>query len=176
MRRVLVVGPPGAGKSSFALALGARTGLPVVHLDRHYWRAGWVMAPSDEWRAAVDRIVADDAWIIDGNYRSTMPARLARADTAVFLDVPRTTCLFRVIARFLRNVGRERPDITPGCREKMDWAFLRWVWDYPTRSRPEVLRLLDDFERRGGRVAVARTPDESAEFLAEIAAGDGPTR
>jgi adenylate kinase family enzyme len=156
MRRVLVVGPPPAGKSTLAREIGARTGLPVVHLDRHYWKAGWVATPDGEWDAAVRDLASRESWVMDGNYSRTMPARIAVADTVVFLDVPRLTCLFRVIRRRLRDRRRTRECVAPGCPERLTWEFLRWIWTYPTRSRGKVLGLLPAFESRGGRVFVLR--------------------
>ena len=82
LRRVLVIGPGGAGKSTFAARLAQRTGLPLIHLDQHYWRAGWVEPSNDEWLAKVDELVASERWIMDGNFGGTMERRLAalRAD------------------------------------------------------------------------------------------------
>jgi adenylate kinase family enzyme len=165
MRRVLVLGSGGAGKSTFAQALGERTGLPVVHLDRHWWRPGWVEAPKSEFDAEIATLLARDAWVMDGNYSRTLSVRLAAADTAVLLDVPRLTCLFRVIVRAMRHRGRSRPDMTPGCPERVTWEFVQWIWTYPARRRPEVLAMLAEFERRGGRVAVLRTAAETRAFL-----------
>lgn len=115
MKRVLVIGPGGAGKTTFATRLGAVTGLPVVHLDARFWRAGWIATPDAEWRATVARLVAEGEWILDGNYGSTLDARLEACDTVVFLDVPRVICLARVLSRWLRLRGRARPDVGPGC-------------------------------------------------------------
>ena len=81
MDRVAVVGPVGAGKSTFAAALGERTGLPVVHLDRHFWHPGWVETPRDEWRRRQAELFAGDRWIADGNYGRTFDERFSRADT-----------------------------------------------------------------------------------------------
>lgn len=141
-RRVLVIGSGGAGKSTLATRIGARTGLPVVHLDQRYWRPGWIATPDDEWRRIVAAEIARDAWVMDGNYSGTLDARLAACDAVVFLDLPRTLCLARVIGRWLRYAGRPRPDMAPGCPERLELAFLGWVWRYPRQRRPEVLRRL----------------------------------
>lgn len=143
MNRVMVVGSSGAGKSTFADALGARTGLPVVHLDERYWKPGWVETPIDEWRGVQERIVADDAWIVDGNYSATIDVRLPRADTVVFLDLGRVRCMSRVLRRTARSYGRART--AAGCPDRFDWDFLRnFVWTYPTRSRPRVLAAIGE--------------------------------
>lgn len=165
MRRVLVLGSGGAGKSTFARALGERAGLPVVHLDRHWWRPGWVERSQQEFDADLEGLLACDAWVMDGNYGRTLAARLAVADTAVLLDVPRLTCLRRVLVRALRHRGRSRPDMTEGCPERVSWEFVEWIWTYPARRRPEVLAMLEEFERRGGRAAVLRKPAEVRAFL-----------
>ena len=142
MRRVLIIGSGGAGKSTVATALGARLGLPVIHLDAHYWHAGWVGTPSDEWHRRVAALVAGDVWIMDGNYGGTMDQRLAACDTVIFLDLPRTLCLWRIVRRALRYAGRARPDMTPGCPERLTWEFAWWVWTYPSRRRPGILERL----------------------------------
>jgi len=83
--RVLVDGMMGSGKSTFARALAARTGLPLIHLDVHYWKPGWVRPSDDEWRERQRTLLAGEAWIIDGNYNETLALRLERAETVVFL-------------------------------------------------------------------------------------------
>src|SRR3954454_9258425 len=125
MRRVLVIGCGGAGKSTFARELGARLGLPVVHLDRLYWKPGWVPTPADEWEMVVREALAGERWVMDGNYGGTLAIRIQVADTAILLDVPRRPCVRRVVWRSLRNYGRSRDDLGPGCREKLpDPEFL----------------------------------------------------
>src|ERR1700747_2730402 len=99
MRRVLVLGCPGAGKSTLARRMAAALTLPLVELDRMFWRPGWVEAPREEFRDAVVRLAAMPAWIMDGNYRFTFDLRLPVADTIVFLDLPRRICMWRIIMR-----------------------------------------------------------------------------
>lgn len=141
-RRILVLGSGGAGKSTLARVLGERLGLEVIHLDAWYWKPGWVETPAAEWEACVADLVARDVWIMDGNYSQTLPLRLAAADGVIFLDLPVWICLWRVFWRAYRHRGSTRPDMAPHCAEKLDLAFLRWVRDYPRRSRPRVLSLL----------------------------------
>jgi len=167
MRRVLVIGSGGAGKSTFATRLGERTGLPVIHLDAAYWRPGWVEPPADEWRRTVEALLARDAWIMDGNFGATLELRLASCDTAIFLDRSRWVCLWRIARRTLRFYGQTRPDMGPGCAESVDWEFLRWIWRYPLDSRPKVLATLAA-ACSGKAVVALRTEREVETFLASL--------
>lgn len=164
MQRVLVIGSGGAGKSTFSRRLGEATGLPVVHLDACHWRPGWVAAPKDEWMRIVDEIAARDAWIMDGNYGGTLDQRLAACDTVVFLDLPRVVCLWRVLWRSVRYRGRSRPDMAPGCPERMTWEFVRWIWTYPRKRRPDILRRLDALPAEK-RVVILDSARATARFL-----------
>jgi adenylate kinase family enzyme len=145
VQRVVILGPGGAGKSELARALGERTGLPVVHLDRLFWGPGWEPAPHAEARRALAAAVAGDRWILDGNFLDlgVDDPRFARADTVFFLDLPRRTCLRRVLWRLLRDRRRARPDLPDGAPEGLDLALLRWIWRYPHVDRPRVLGLLE---------------------------------
>ena len=167
MRRVLVIGPGGAGKSTFARRLGARLGLPIIHLDRAYWRAGWVEPPKDEWRRKVEELCAGDSWVMDGNFSGTLDVRLAACDAVVLLDLPRALCVWRVVKRRLMYMGASRPDMAEGCCEKLDVEFLLWVWNYPRRSRPKILERLAAI---GGsrQVYRLRSDAEVEEFLAKV--------
>ena len=168
MKRVLVMGSAGAGKTTFALRLGRLVGLEVIHLDRHFWNSGWVETPPDEWNAKLSELSRRESWIMDGNYSSTLEIRLAVADNVIFLDFNRFTCLFRVLKRYVMNRGKSRPDISPGCQETLDWEFIKWIWNFPKRSRTKVFRLLEEF---GGniRVSILRNPKDVEMFLEEVA-------
>ena len=139
MNRVLVIGCGGAGKTTLSRRLGQVTGLPVVHLDLHYWRPNWEAVPNDEWQAMVQRLMREPEWIMDGTYGGTMETRIAAADTVIFLDMPRSTCLWRVIKRRFQHRGRHRPSLPAGCREQLSWEFLVWIWRYSKTRRPGVL-------------------------------------
>lgn len=144
MERIALLGCGGAGKSTLAARLGERLDLPVVHLDAHFWRPGWEPTPRDEWRGIQREILSGDRWIADGNYDSTLDIRFDLADTILFLDQPRWRCLARALARVRRYHDRSRPDLAPGCPEKLDLDFLRWIWRFPQDVRPEVLARLAD--------------------------------
>ena len=143
--RVVVLGSGGAGKTWLANELGRRTGLPVVHLDRIFWSPGWVERDTEEAKRDLRAAVLEDEWILDGNFLNRLGAeRLERADTVVFLDVPRLTCLRRAIWRAIRR--ERRGDLPDGCPESWDSAFYRWIWHYPRNDRPQVLALLDGLD------------------------------
>jgi adenylate kinase family enzyme len=136
MKRVAIVGPGGAGKSTFARAHGERIDLPVVHLDHHFWKPGWVESPRDEWRQRQLELVAGDRWIADGNYGGTFDERFARADTVIIVARSRLACVTSAIGRTARNHGKAVQ--AEGCPERFQFAFYRWIWNYERDSRPRL--------------------------------------
>lgn len=165
MKRVLILGCSGAGKTTLSLALAERAGLPVIHLDKHYWRAGWVEPPKEEWRDEVAGLTARPEWIMDGNYGGTVVQRLAVADTAIVLDFPTAICLWRVMKRIAAGYGRTRPDLADGCPEQIDLAFLRYVATFRRNQRPRLMSALATFP---GRTIVLARPSEAREFLENL--------
>jgi adenylate kinase family enzyme len=123
-RRVLVTGMAGSGKSTFSRALAAETGLPLIHLDLHFWKPGWIAPSEREWREKQRGLLASDEWIADGNYHETLDLRLERADTVVFLDTPWWVCAGRTLLRGLRKPIGEMPE---GCDDS-SWRRLRDEW------------------------------------------------
>jgi adenylate kinase family enzyme len=168
MRRVLVIGCGGAGKSRLARQLSRTTGLPLVGLDRAYCRPGWVEPALAEWRETVEKLAAEPAWVMDGNYSATFDLRMPRADTAIWLDYPRTTCRRRVLLRVVKDYSRTRADLPDGCPEKFDLKFLRFIWNFPVNSRP---RIVDGLRRFGAHLRVVHltTDRDVAAFLREAA-------
>lgn len=138
-----MVGSSGAGKSTFAVALGRRLDLPVIHLDQHYWNEGWSPTPDSVWDEYVETLWTEPEWVMDGTYLRSLPKRLTVADAAIFLDLPPVVCRYRVIRRILSSFGRTRADLAPGCPEKLDFEFLRWLWSWPREIRPDVVRAME---------------------------------
>lgn len=145
--RIVILGSPGSGKSTLARQIAAQTGHPLIHLDYEHWNPGWVATPKEEFRAKQVRWVQGERWIIDGNYGSTMELRYAAADLVVFLDLPRTLCLWRV----LRRHGKPRPDMKDGLVDEerllsKDFReFLAFIWHYPRDGRPKVFALQEQY-------------------------------
>ncbi|HEY0081777.1 MAG TPA: DNA topology modulation protein [Pyrinomonadaceae bacterium] len=167
MRKVLVVGSGGAGKSTFARRLGGLLDIEVVHLDSLYWQAGWVETPKAKWAEMVAEAVRRDAWVMDGNYSGTLDIRLKACDTLILLDMSRLTCLRRVLRRFIRYRGRTRPDMTEGCEEQLHWEFILWIWNYPKKHRPKVLELMRE-HAAGKQMIRLRSPAEAERYLAAV--------
>ena len=143
LRRVMVVGQPGAGKSTFARALAARTGLPVIHIDNIPWQPGWVERPRAEKTRLCHEVDAREAWIFEGGHSATWASRAARADLLVWLDRPLGLRLWRVLARLARHWHRTRPDLPEGCPERLRNlpAFVRFIWRSRRTSREAMARL-----------------------------------
>lgn len=146
MKKIMVVGvSAGVGKSTFARKLGEKLDLPVHHLDRYHWKSGWIEADKAEFRAALEKVVDEDAWIIEGNYSSTFDLRLAKADTIIYLELPLGVCLYRVLKRWLTNLGRTRPDMAEGCPERMEWEFLKFIVTTYSRRKTEMRQRMEKF-------------------------------
>lgn len=136
----------------------------MIHLDAEHWRSGWAEPPTHEWEARVLELAAGDRWIMDGNYGGTMEPRFAAADTIIMLDLPRRTCLWRVVWRRIRYHRQSRPDMADGCYEQLDWGFLKWVWRYPRDHRPGILARLRELEAEK-RVVILATPGAVRRFV-----------
>ncbi|MGI2328765.1 topology modulation protein [Planococcus sp. YIM B11945] len=157
MEKVMVIGvSAGVGKSTFAKILGKELGLPVFHLDSYHWKPGWVEAKPKEFENAQRAIVKKDKWIIEGNYSETFHLRMAEADTIIYLELPLSVCLYRVLKRWLANRGKTRPDMGAGCPEKMDLDFLKFiVFTYSSRKVKMKRRLQEFRQQKTGNVAIA---------------------
>jgi adenylate kinase family enzyme len=166
MERVLIIGPCGAGKSTLASLLGARLRLPVFHMDQLNWKPGWVEGGKDEIRRQLVDIVAGDRWLIDGNYGGTLAERLQRADAVVYLDFPISLCLARVLRRIWTYRGRSRPDMTEGCPERLDFAFLLYLIQWNGGPRPRTEAKLKGHE---DKVIRLKSPAELQRWMATIA-------
>ena len=142
MERIMIIGCGGSGKSTLARKLGEKTGLPVVHLDKLFWNPGWVSVSQEEFDRRHDAALAGDRWIIDGNFNRTLPRRLERCDTVIYLDYSRMACLLGVMKRILTTYGTVRPDMGEGCPERVDWEFLVWIWNFNKTKRKKYYDLL----------------------------------
>ena len=170
MKRIAVIGPVGAGKSSLAAELGRRLGVRVLHLDTLFWKPGWVPTPLDEWEAVQRRELAAPAWIADAQYDDILPEWVEEADTVVFLDVSPLVCLWRVGRRRLDRGGS---GATPaGTEPGAVHGALRQV-------RPQSVALPDEGPRAscspssrgsepGRRVVVVRRSGDADEFLRSV--------
>lgn len=162
MKRVLVVGCPGAGKSTFARALRKHTGLRLYYLDQIWHRPDRTNISREEFDARLEEIVKKECWIIDGNYQRTLAVRLERCDTVFFLDYPLEICLAGAAAR----VGTLHEDL-PWREEEFDPEFRQWIEDFPRLQRPQLCGLLEAF-RAERQIVTFRTRTEADDFLQKL--------
>ncbi|AJY46931.1 ATPase AAA [Martelella endophytica] len=144
-RRVMVLGCSGSGKSTLSRKLSERFGLPHISMDRDvFWLPGWVIRDKAEIRALVERFSQGETWIFDGNNTETMPPRMARADLILWLVPPRRVSLWGALKRIPTSYGRVRPDMAPGCPERIDLDFLRYIWNFNRRTLPKMERMVEE--------------------------------
>jgi len=170
-RRVIVTGLAGAGKSTFSRALGAKTGLPVIHLDLHAWKPGWVRMNEDELREKQRDLLVGEEWIADGNYHETLDLRLGRADTVVFLDTPWWICARRAFMRGIRRPpGFQPPD---GCEDdpwqrlRDEWWLVWRIWRVRHSDRERELGILSQHGRHAA-LYVLRSKRNVRQFLRAV--------
>ncbi len=125
------------------MALAEKTGLPAVHLDGIFWKENWVESSREEFDAAVLAVSKADKWIMDGNYSRTLPMRLELCDSVIFLDLSRYICILGVLRRVFKYYGKCRPDMGKNCPERLDFSFLRYVWNFKRTQRPKIIKCLE---------------------------------
>lgn len=171
MNRILILGSGGSGKTTFARKLAAKTGLPLHHLDSLYWKPGWTKPETAEFRQRVADIVDTDQWIVDGSYFDTLNLRAPRADCIIFLDISRYVCLWNMLKRrvlYAHFTGKTRPGLPEGCPEKIYFSFLKWVWHYPERDRPKVLKTIGRYRNRDCNVLIFKNYATMEAYLEQI--------
>lgn len=167
MKKVAIIGSPGAGKSTLSTKLGEIFKIPVVHLDAHYWSEGWVETPKEVWKNSMEDFVKREKWIIDGNYGDTIDIRLEAADTIIFLDMPRYLCLKNAFKRYLRYRHKDRPDMAKGCKEKLDPQFFKYIWFFKGKNRKSILLRLEKLKNKK-TVHIFKNYDMVDEFLNSV--------
>jgi adenylate kinase family enzyme len=167
MKKIAVIGSGGSGKSTLSRKLGEKLSIEVFHLDAILWKPDWEAVAKDQQKAIQYQLVAKDQWIIDGNYNGTIDIRLQAADCIIFMDIPRSICLYRVIRRMFRYRSAPRPDMATGCEERFDFSFLKWVWNYPHDKKPDVMKKLERLQGKK-EIIILKSSKEAHLFLENI--------
>lgn len=143
MKRILIIGSNGAGKSTFSYQLAERTGLPLVHIDKLYWRNNWEVTPKQEFEELVSAQARKPEWIIEGNNIGSLDQRLQYADMVFWFEFPPLLCVWNVLKRELRYRGRVRPDLPDQCVSKLNLRFLRDVWRFNRKNHARIAEKLE---------------------------------
>lgn len=168
MKKILVIGSGGAGKSTFSRRFGEITGIEVIHLDKIYWLPNWTEPSKAEFEKILKPELEKPQWIMDGNFKGTLEMRLEKCDTVISFELARTICLYRALKRIFKYRGKTRPDMGEGCNENFDLEFLMWVWNFPKKDKLKIEKVLEKFD---GKVKIIRffSSREAEEFLQKTA-------
>ena len=159
MKKVIVIGCPGAGKTTFSEKLRDKTGLPLFHLDAIWHKPDRTHISRDEFDMRLCELLEGEAWIIDGNYSRTVERRMAACDTVLLFDLPTEVCLSGVISR----IGKERPDM-PWIDTELDPSLKKEVEEFRAKKLPDLYSLLEKYGE-GRTVKVFKSRSEAEEFL-----------
>ena len=158
MKKVIVIGCPGSGKSTVSRALHNKTGIPLYHLDMMYWNADKTTAEKSVFLERLSAVLEKDEWIIDGNYGSTMELRMVECDTVIFLDYPLDVCLDGIKERR----GKPRSDM-PWIETEEDAEFIEFIRNYNEQQKPKVLELLEKHSDKN--IVIFKSREEANAFL-----------
>ena len=159
MKKVIIIGCPGAGKSTFARKLKEKTGLPLFYLDMIWHKADGTNISRDEFDGKIKEIMKKEQWILDGNYIRTLEMRLKECDTVFLLDYPLELCLEGASSR----IGKERPDM-PWVESEFDLEFRQFIVDFPKDSLPKIYELLKKYEKEK-ELHIFRKREDAEEYL-----------
>ena len=158
MKKVIVIGCPGSGKSTVSRALHNKTGIPLYHLDMMYWNADKTTVEKSVFLERLSVVLEKDEWIIDGNYGSTMELRMAACDMVIFLDYPLDVCLDVIKERR----GKPRSDM-PWIETEEDAEFIEFIKSYNEQQKPKVLELLKKYSDKN--IVIFKSREEANAFL-----------
>ena len=165
-KRIMVIGSPGSGKSTFSTKLAKITGLKLIHLDKEFWNNGWIETAREDWVKKQKCLISGDKWIVDGNYGGTMDIRLEKADTVICFELSKAVCLLSYFKRVITNVNKVRPDMPEGCPEKFDFEFMKYIWNFPKTSGQ---RNIDRLEiSRDKKIIVFKNRREANKYIIEL--------
>ena len=163
MKKVIVIGCPGSGKSTFSKSLHNITGIPLFHLDMMFWNGDKTTVEKSIFLERLLKVIQNSEWIIDGNYGATMDLRMQACDTIVFLDYPLDVCLNGIKERR----GKPRTDMPWIENEgEEDAEFIEFIKNYNAESRPKVMKLLDKYSNKD--IFIFNNRDEADEFLNQM--------
>jgi adenylate kinase family enzyme len=165
LNKIAIIGCGGSGKTHLANRLAQCLNLPVTHLDSVFYDQRWNPLPPEQFAALQHDLVATPRWLIEGNYASTLPIRLAACDAVVFLDVPAATCLLGIAQRRWRYRGGQHT--RDGVYDRITWSFIKYILSYRRHMRPRVRALLQE---RGANVqlVILTSRRQVARFVEQI--------
>ncbi len=137
-KKILIIGSPGSGKSTFAKELSKKTGIKLYHIDKLHWYGNWEHVSKEELHIKIEKIVKKDSWIIDGNYSSSLEIRVKNADTIIYFDYPTYLCLFRLIKRYFMYRNKSRADMPNTCRERIDLEFYLYTLNFKKNFQKKI--------------------------------------
>ncbi len=158
MNRIIIIGCPGAGKSTFSKLLHKKTKLPIFHLDMLFWNADKTHISQEEFDERLDKILEKDCFIIDGNYGRTMEQRIKRCDTIFLFDIPRNECIDGVMSR----IGKARSDM-PWIEEDFDPEFKLWISEFAEKELPRIYSLLEKYKDKN--IIIFNSRSAATEYL-----------
>lgn len=170
--RILIVGNSGSGKSTFGKVLSKKLNLPLIHLDKYFWKAGWKPTVNEEWDEVIRDMTSKDKWIIEGNFTRTFKVRALRSDFIFFYDYSSILCLYRIYKRVIKSKLKLeiRTDMADGCYEPwiIDREFTKFVWTYNKAVRPRMYSVLEEINYDKNNLIIFSSTKEFKEYLKNL--------
>ncbi len=167
LKKILVIGCCGSGKSTFSKKLQSILKIEVIHLDQYYHKPNWEEPEEEEWEKTVNKLVKKPSWIMDGTYIESLDKRIEKCDTVIYLDYSILKCFFRVVKRVFADYGKKRSDMASGCKEEFDLEFLKYVLNFNSKNRNNILKRLKGLNENK-QIHIFRNDKQADKFLKEV--------